>query len=147
MQPRLTCAQKVAYHSGHGRCVQGPRRPDAPEPARRSVRAGRADAQRARGAVADDALRRDEAPEGLGGGAPRDHAAARSREAPLPEPRPDSAHPRPLGEQVRGALGGGAVRAQARPGGGQMEKAFEIYIKTTPEQLWEAITASEMRAK
>ena len=28
-----------------------------------------------------------------------------------------------------------------------MEKVFEIYIKTTPEQLWEAITDSEMRAK
>jgi uncharacterized protein YndB with AHSA1/START domain len=28
-----------------------------------------------------------------------------------------------------------------------MEKIFEIYIKTTPERLWEAITDSEMRAK
>jgi len=28
-----------------------------------------------------------------------------------------------------------------------MEKVFEIYIKTTPEQLWEAIADSEMRAK
>jgi uncharacterized protein YndB with AHSA1/START domain/DNA-binding transcriptional ArsR family regulator len=28
-----------------------------------------------------------------------------------------------------------------------MEKVFEIYIKTTPEHLWEAITDSEMRAK
>lgn len=27
----------------------------------------------------------------------------------------------------------------------QMEKVFEIYIKTTPEQLWEAITNSELR--
>ena len=27
----------------------------------------------------------------------------------------------------------------------QMEKVFEIYIKTTPERLWEAITVSEMR--
>jgi DNA-binding transcriptional ArsR family regulator len=26
-----------------------------------------------------------------------------------------------------------------------MEKVFEIYIKTTPERLWEAITSSEMR--
>jgi len=26
-----------------------------------------------------------------------------------------------------------------------MEKVFEIYIKTTPERLWEAITASELR--
>jgi uncharacterized protein YndB with AHSA1/START domain len=28
-----------------------------------------------------------------------------------------------------------------------MEKIFEIYIKTTPERLWEAITTSEMRQK
>jgi uncharacterized protein YndB with AHSA1/START domain/DNA-binding transcriptional ArsR family regulator len=28
-----------------------------------------------------------------------------------------------------------------------MEKVFEIYIKTTPERLWEAITESEMRQK
>jgi uncharacterized protein YndB with AHSA1/START domain len=26
-----------------------------------------------------------------------------------------------------------------------MEKAFEIYIKTTPERLWEAITTDELR--
>ena len=29
----------------------------------------------------------------------------------------------------------------------QMEKVFEIYIKTTPERLWEAITDPEIRAK
>jgi uncharacterized protein YndB with AHSA1/START domain len=29
----------------------------------------------------------------------------------------------------------------------EMEKVFEIYIKTTPERLWEAITNGEMRAK
>src|SRR5215217_528366 len=28
-----------------------------------------------------------------------------------------------------------------------MEKVFEIYIKTTPQQLWEAITNPELRAK
>ena len=28
-----------------------------------------------------------------------------------------------------------------------MEKIFEIYIRTTPERLWEAITDSETRAK
>jgi uncharacterized protein YndB with AHSA1/START domain len=31
--------------------------------------------------------------------------------------------------------------------GQQMEKVFEIYIKTTPERLWEAITDSDIRAK
>ncbi len=29
----------------------------------------------------------------------------------------------------------------------QMEKVFEIYIRTTPERLWEAITAPDIRAK
>src|SRR5476651_999056 len=29
----------------------------------------------------------------------------------------------------------------------QMEKIFEIYIRTTPERLWEAITDSETRSK
>ena len=29
----------------------------------------------------------------------------------------------------------------------QMEKVFEIYIRTTPERLWEAITDGEIRAK
>src|ERR671936_2524493 len=28
-----------------------------------------------------------------------------------------------------------------------MEKVFEIYIKTTPERLWEAITDGDMRSK
>lgn len=28
-----------------------------------------------------------------------------------------------------------------------MEKVFEIYIKTTPERLWEAIVDPELRAK
>ncbi len=28
-----------------------------------------------------------------------------------------------------------------------MEKVFEIYIKTTPERLWKAITDTEMRSK
>ena len=71
--------------------------------------------------------------------------AARSREAALPEPRPDPARPRPVGEQVRRAMGRRAQRAQATTGGHTMEKVFEIYIKTTPERLWEAITDSELR--
>src|SRR5436853_1301871 len=29
----------------------------------------------------------------------------------------------------------------------QMEKVFEIYIRTTPERLWEAITDGEIRSK
>src|SRR6185437_12457517 len=36
---------------------------------------------------------------------------------------------------------------QTLEGGQQMEKVFEIYIKTTPEQLWEAITDPELRSR
>ena len=35
---------------------------------------------------------------------------------------------------------------KTRTGDKTMEKVFEIYIKTTPERLWEAITDPEMRA-
>ena len=48
--------------------------------------------------------------------------AARAREAALPEPGPDQARPRPLGEQVRGAVGGDAHRPQAATGGGRRWK-------------------------
>ena len=64
--------------------------------------------------------------QGARGGGPGDHAAARPREAPLPQPRPDPAHPRPLGEQVRRALGGGAQRAQDRTGGGLMRRPYTV---------------------
>ena len=40
-------------------------------------------------------------------------------------------------------LSGLKHRLEDRP----MEKVFEIYIKTTPERLWEAITDNEMRQK
>ena len=73
--------------------------------------------------------------------------AARAREAALPQCRPDPARPRPLGEQIHRALGRRAERSQTRIGGQTMEKIFEIYIKTTPERLWQAITDTEMRRK
>jgi uncharacterized protein YndB with AHSA1/START domain len=41
------------------------------------------------------------------------------------------------------ALGGLKHRLEDKT----MEKVFEIYIKTTPERLWEAITDREMRSK
>ena len=72
--------------------------------------------------------------------------AARPREAALPEPRPDPARPRQMGEQVRrprvAALSELKHRLEKT-----MEKVYEIYIKTTPERLWEAITEPELRAK
>jgi uncharacterized protein YndB with AHSA1/START domain len=40
-------------------------------------------------------------------------------------------------------LSGLKSKLEERP----MEKVFEIYIKTTPERLWEAITDPEMRSK
>jgi uncharacterized protein YndB with AHSA1/START domain len=36
---------------------------------------------------------------------------------------------------------------QTLEGGQQMEKVFEIYIKTTPEKLWEAITDPGLRSR
>src|SRR6187455_1124119 len=38
-------------------------------------------------------------------------------------------------------------RLEQTPMENQMEKMFEIYIKTTPDRLWEAITDPELRAK
>ena len=40
-----------------------------------------------------------------------------------------------------------ATTGETTQTGGIMEKVFEIYIKTTPERLWEAITDSELRSK
>src|SRR4051794_29190042 len=40
-------------------------------------------------------------------------------------------------------LTGLKARIEEKP----MEKVFEIYIKTTPERLWQAITEPELRAK
>jgi uncharacterized protein YndB with AHSA1/START domain len=37
--------------------------------------------------------------------------------------------------------------AAARAEEDEMEKVFEIYIKTTPERLWEAITDAELRRR
>ena len=103
--------------SHHGRGVQSPRRSGASEPPRRALPRGRADVERARGAPPDDAVRRHEAPQAARGGGPGRHQAARAREAPLPESGPHPARPRPLGEQVRRALGRRAQRAQEPTGG------------------------------
>src|SRR5688500_1472843 len=100
-----------------GRGVQSSRRPDASAPARPAVPPGWAAAARPRAGAGDDAVRRHEASAAARGGKPRDDQAARTREAPLPEPRPDPARPRQVGEQVRRALGRDAERAQAPIGG------------------------------
>jgi uncharacterized protein YndB with AHSA1/START domain len=52
-----------------------------------------------------------------------------------------------VGEQVHRALGRDHERPQEQIGGQDDGKGVEIYIKTTPERLWEAITDSELRSK
>src|SRR4030088_311663 len=46
-------------------------------------------------------------------------------------------------EPLAAALSGLKTTLEER----NMEKVFEIYIKTTPERLWKAITGPEMRSK
>ena len=113
---RLTCDDFVTYCGRHGPGVQGTCRSHPAEPARRALPRGWADAERARRALLDVALRRDAAPAIARGGRPDRHPATRPREAPLPEPGPDPARPRPVGEQVRRALGECAQRPQEQTG-------------------------------
>src|SRR5207249_11531943 len=74
--------------------------------------------------------------------------------AALPQSRADPAHPRPVDRQVPGAPGVGAGRAQARAreGGGWMTtmtetkvttQVYRVYIKATPQAIWDAITKPE----
>src|SRR5665811_1736644 len=90
--------------SVHGRGVQSLGRSDPTEPARRALSRGRTDVERARGALLNDALRGDEAPEAARGRWARGHQTTRPQKAPLPEPRPDPSRPRSVGEQVRLSL-------------------------------------------
>src|SRR5258708_34531391 len=117
-EPRLTltCDQMVTYYRGHGWRVPRSGRSNQAKPARRAVPRGRPDAERARGALSDHALRGDEAPEAARRGRAHRHPAAWPREAPLPQPRAYPADPRPVGEQICRALGGRAERDQARTG-------------------------------
>src|SRR6267378_8280397 len=107
----------VTYSLGHGCGVQGPGRPNPAKPPRRAVPRRRTDAPRVAGTPADDAFRRHEAPEAARRGGPRGDQAAGPRKAALPEPHPDPARPRPVGEQVRRAMGRWAERPQERIGG------------------------------
>jgi uncharacterized protein YndB with AHSA1/START domain len=52
-----------------------------------------------------------------------------------------------VGEQVRRALGKCALSGLKHRLESPVEKVFEIYIRTTPERLWEAITDAEIRSK
>src|SRR3954449_3540954 len=137
--------------------VQGAGRSDAPVPARPAVRPRRPDADRARVAAGDDALRRHEAPQGAGGGRPRDRQEVGAGEVALPEPGADPADPRPVDRQVHGAPRRGAHRPEERVGGATMTstetattgqatattQVHRIYIKAEPERIWQAITDPE----
>jgi uncharacterized protein YndB with AHSA1/START domain len=95
--------------------------------------------------LADDPLRRHEAPQIAPGGWPRRDQEARAREAALPERRPHPAPPRPVGEQYTWVATLSELKNRLE--NKTMTKVFEIYIKTTPERLWKAITDTEMRSK
>ena len=50
-------------------------------------------------------------------------------------------------EQVRRTLRGAALSDLKHRLESPMEKVYEIYIRTTPERLWEAITDPEISAQ
>src|SRR6266851_1908242 len=136
----------VTYCPRYGRCVQSPRGSDASKPARRVVQERWADVERARGAAADDALRCDEASEVARGGRSRGEQAAWAREIALPESGSDRlVHDRWVSKYAEPWAA--ELSELKRKLEKTMEKVFEIYIKTTPERLWHAITDTEMRRK
>src|SRR4029453_7459331 len=103
-----------------------------------------------------DPLRRHEAfarPRRRG---PRGRPAVGSGKAALPEPGPDPADPRPVDRQVHRAPGLGARRPQVRTGGVGMTtkteaavttQVFQVFIKATPQAIWDAITSPEWTQK
>src|SRR5581483_6052823 len=152
----LTGDYMVTYYDRRGRRprVQGPRRPDATASPRPALRARRPHAHRARVGAGDDALRGHEAPACSRRRRARGHAAAGPGEAALPQPGPDPSRPRPLDRQVHGAPRLGARGSQERTGGdcmttmtAQTTQVYSIFIKATPEQIWDAITKPEFSHK
>src|SRR5207245_2328652 len=136
---------------GQRPCVQGACRPDPSLPARPALPARRPLADRARVRAGDDALRRHEAPADPRGRGPRGDAAVGTGKAALPEPGPDPPDPRPVDPQVHGGPGLGARRAQGGTGGKLMTtmtqlqtvQVYRVYIKATPQAVWDAITRPE----
>src|SRR5581483_8758864 len=152
----LTGDYMVTYYDRRGRRpgVQGPRRPDATSSPRPALRARRPHAHRARVGAGDDALRGHEAPACSRRRRARGHAAAGPGEAALPQPGPDPSRPRPLDRQVHGAPRLGARGSQERTGvdcmttmTAQTTQVYSIFIKATPEQIWDAITKPEFSHK
>src|SRR6185312_10207232 len=127
------------------------RRPHPEAPARPATRARRAHALGARVGARDVPLRRDEAPARAGGRGPRRRPPLGPGAAALPEPGADPADPRPVDRQVHRAPGFGAREPQGGTGGHGMStmtetgvtQVYRVYIKATPEAIWDAITKPE----
>src|SRR5262245_1213446 len=128
---------------GTGRCV-------ASLPARPALRTRRADADRARIAIGDDAIRRHEASSRARSRGPRRHALVRQGEAAFSQSRAHPVDPQPVDPQIRRAPGVGARGTQGGAGGKDMAtdtkagvttQVYEVYIRATPEAIWDAITS------
>ena len=132
---RLTCDHLVTYSGG---VEQDEVFRALADPTRRSLldelfERGRPDAERARAAAADDALRRHEAPQGARGGRARGHHSKRGREKlhflnPVPIRLVHDRWVSKYAEPWAATLTGLKHDLEDRT----MEKVFEIYIKTTP---------------
>ena len=163
--PGLTCDQKVTYYPWHGRGVQGARGSDSAQPARPAVRAGRTDAERAGGRVdmtRFGVMKHLGVLEEAGLGVRRRPG---QREAALPDAVPIRlVHDRwvsKYAEPWAATLSGlkthleddtmETVKTVSWADGTAPVAAgtavFEVFIKTTPERLWEAITDPAERAK
>src|SRR4029077_14657531 len=89
------------------------------------------------------------------GGRSRRHPPAGPGEAALPQPGADPADPRPVDRQVHGAPRVGARAAQDRTGGNRMTtitevqttQVYQVFVKATPEAVWDAITKPEFTSK
>ena len=96
-------------------------------------------------------VRRDEAPHRVGGRQPGRHQASRSHQAALPQPDPDRRDRRPLDQQVRPAIhprawlvfvttsSARSACHQRAPDMAITKHVYQIFIKATPEQVWDAI--------
>src|SRR6185369_1964495 len=127
---------------------------DATVSARPAVRAGRPHADGTGIGAGNDPLRRHEASPHPRTGGPDRHAAERPGKAPLPQPGAHPADARPLDRQVQRASRLGARGTQTRVGEDEMTtttmaaknattQIYRVWIKATPEAIWDAITRPE----
>src|SRR5690606_1563763 len=129
--------------------LQGTRRPDPSVPSRPALRARRPVAHRAGIGLGDVPFRGDEASQGARGGRAGRVPEGGAREAPLPEPGSHPGDPRPVDPQVPRASCAGAQRVEERTGGEAMSdrapttQVYRVFIKASPEQVWDAITQPE----